>query len=137
MKIGYRTLGDPYAFYTVTFFSMQAFGIIVLAAILKRRDADAHKRLMLLSSAAILEAAFGRIPLHLSEWAAPASFYLGSELIILSGIIYDRAMLGRVHPVWTCGGGALVASQVLRIAIMQTSPWLAFAHAVSALAGPY
>jgi len=137
MRIGYRILGDPYAFYTVTFFSMQAFGIIVLAAILNRRDAEAHKRLMLLSSAAILEAAFGRIPLHVIEVTAPASFYVGSELILLAGILYDRATRGRVHPVWSWGGGALVASQVLRIAIMQTGPWLAFAHAVSAVAGPH
>jgi hypothetical protein len=137
MKIGYRTLGDPYAFYTITFFSMQAFGIIVLAAILKRRDADAHKRLMLLSSAAILEAAFGRIPLHVIELAAPVSFYVGSELIILAGILYDRRTRGRVHPVWSWGGGALFASQVMRVAIMQTAPWLAFAHAVSAVAGPH
>ncbi|HKT15295.1 MAG TPA: hypothetical protein VJR87_07800 [Allosphingosinicella sp.] len=136
MKIGYRALGDPYAFYTVTFFSMQAFGLIVLLAILKRKDAQTHKRLMLLSSAAILEAAFGRIPLHLIELTAPLSFYVGSELIILAGIVYDRATRGRVHPVWTWGGGALVASQLLRIAIMHTPAWLAFAHGVSALAGP-
>jgi uncharacterized membrane protein YozB (DUF420 family) len=137
MRIGYRTLGDPHAFYTVTFFSMQAFGIIVLTAILKRRDAEAHKRLMLLSSAAILEAAFGRIPLHVIELTAPASFYVGSELIILAGITYDRATRGRVHWVWSWGGGALIASQVLRIAIMQTGPWLAFAHAVSTIADPH
>lgn len=137
MKIGYRTLGDPHAFYTITFFSMQAFGILVLTAILKRRDAEAHKRLMLLSSAAILEAAFGRLPLQLIEATAPASFYVGSELIILAGILYDRATRGRVHGVWIWGGGSLVASQLLRVAIMQTGPWLAFAHAVSALAGPH
>jgi hypothetical protein len=137
MKIGYRAMGDPYAFYTITFFSMQAFGIIVLTAILKRRDAETHKRLMLLSSAAILEAAFGRLPLHIIELAAPVSFYVGSELIILAGIVYDRSTRGRVHSVWSWGGGALVVSQVFRVAIMQTAPWLAFAHAVSAIAGPH
>jgi hypothetical protein len=136
MKIGYRTLGDRYAFYTITFFSMQAFGILIVTAILKRRDAEAHKRLMLLSSAAILEAAFGRIPLHVIEVTAPASFYVGSELIIVAGFVYDRMTRGRVHGVWIWGGGALIASQLLRVAIMQTSPWLAFAHAVSAVAGP-
>jgi hypothetical protein len=137
MKIGYRAMGDPYAFYTITFFSMQAFGILVLTAILKRRDSETHKRLMLLSSAAILEAAFGRLPLHIIEAGAPLSFYVGSELIILAGIFYDRSTRGRVHPVWAWGGGALVASQIFRVAIMQTGPWLAFAHAVSVLAGPH
>src|SRR5687767_4986352 len=50
---GFRGVGDPYAFYAITFFSMQAFGIIVILAIVKRRRAETHKRLMLLSSAAI------------------------------------------------------------------------------------
>jgi hypothetical protein len=136
MRIGYRVMGDPFAFYTVTFFSMQAFGIIVLLGLLKRRDAQAHKRLMLLSSAAILEAAFGRIPLHIIELTAPVSFYVGSEAIIVAGIVYDRVTRGRVHPVWAWGGGGLIVSQVLRLAIMNTAPWLAFAHTVSALAGP-
>jgi hypothetical protein len=135
MNVGYRGVGDPYAFYAVTFFSMQAFGIIVLLGIAKHRNAEAHKRLMLLSSAAILEAAFGRLPLHIVEQAAPLSFYVGSEAIILAGIVYDRVSRGRVHRVWLLGGGALVASQMLRLAVMQTAPWLAFAHGIAAL-GP-
>jgi hypothetical protein len=136
MNIGYRGMGDPFAFYAITFFSIQAFGIILILAIARRGDPQAHKRLMLLSSAAILEAAFGRIPLHLIELGAPLSFYLGSELIILAGILHDRATRGRVHSVWIWGGGALVASQLLRLVIMQTGPWLAFAHAVAGVAGP-
>jgi hypothetical protein len=132
MLHGYKGLGDPYAFYAVTFFSMQAFGLIVLLAILNRYRAETHKRLMLLSSAAILEAAFGRIPLQLIEATAPLSFYVGSELIILAGIVYDLRSRGRAHAVWTWGGGALVASQLLRLAVMNSAPWLAFAHATAA-----
>lgn len=128
MKVGYKGVGDPYAFYSVTFFSMQAFGIIVALGIWKRRDAEAHKRLMLLSSAAILEAAIGRLPLDLVVSTAPLSFYLGADLVILAGIIHDRGTRGRIHPVWIWGGGALVASQVLRVAIMHTEAWLSFAR---------
>jgi hypothetical protein len=128
MRVGYKGVGDPYAFYAITFFSMQAFGIIVLLGIWKRSEADAHKRLMLLSSAAILEAAVGRLPLQMVVDTAPLSFYLGADLIIVAGILYDRACHGRVHKVWIWGGGALVASQFLRVAIMNTEPWLAFAR---------
>jgi hypothetical protein len=128
MRVGYKGVGDPYAFYAITFFSMQAFGIIVLLGIWKRSDADAHKRLMLLSSAAILEAAVGRLPLQMVVETAPLSFYLGADLIILAGILYDRACHGRAHKVWIWGGGTLIASQLLRVAIMNTEPWLAFAR---------
>jgi hypothetical protein len=134
MKVGYKGVGDPYAFYAITFFSMQAFGIIVALGILKRSDAEAHKRLMLLSSASILEAAVGRLPLQMVVETAPLSFYLGADLIILVGILYDRATRGAVHRVWIWGGGALVASQALRVAIMETGPWLAFARTMAGYA---
>ena len=133
MKVGYKGLGDPYAFYAITFFSMQAFGIVVGLAILLRKRADTHKRLMLLSNAAILEAAVGRLPLQMVVDTAPLSFYLGADLIILAGIIYDWRSRGRVHPVWLWGGGALILSQFLRVAVMNTELWLAFAHAMAGL----
>ena len=134
MKVGYKGLGDPYAFYAITFFSMQAFAIVTALGIHKRNRADTHKRLMLLSSASILEAAVGRLPLQMVVNTAPLSFYRGADLIIVAGIVYDWRSRGRVHPVWIWGGGALVASQVLRVAIMNTDPWLAFAHAMARLA---
>ena len=133
MDGGFRTLGDPRAFYAVTFFSIQGFGLIVLLGILKRGDADAHKRLMLLSSASILEAAAGRLPLDLVAQTAPLSFYLGADWVILAGILYDRITRGRVHAVWLWGGGLLVLSQILRVAVMFTAPWLAFAQWVDGL----
>jgi hypothetical protein len=112
---------------------MQAFGLIVTLGILKRKDADTHKRLMLLSSAAILEAAVGRLPLDFIAQAAPLSFYLGADLVILAGIAFDKLSRGEVHKVWVWGGGALVMSQILRVAIMHSDPWLAFARAVADL----
>ena len=133
MHVGYKGLGDPYAFYAITFFSMQAFAIIVTLGIVRRSDADAHKRLMLLSNAAILEAAVGRLPLQMVVDTAPLSFYLGANLIILAGILYDWRSRGSVHRVWIWGGGALVASQILRVAVMNSEPWLAFAHFVADL----
>ena len=133
MEHGFKGVGDPYAFYSVTFFSIQSFGLIVALAIYWRRDADTHKRLMLLSNAAILEAAVGRLPVHAVVETAPLSFYLGADLVIAAGILYDLASRGRVHRVWIWGGGALIASQVLRVAIMNTEPWLAFARMMAGL----
>jgi uncharacterized membrane protein YozB (DUF420 family) len=131
MKVGYKGVGDPYAFYAITFFSMQAFAIVTALGIIKRNSADTHKRLMLLSSASILEAAVGRLPLQMVVNTAPLSFYLGADLIIIVGMFHDWRTRGRVHPVWIWGGGALVASQVLRVAIMNTEPWLAFARTMA------
>ena len=133
MNVGYQGVGDPFAFYAVTFFSMQAFGITVLLGIWKRGKADTHKRLMLLSSAAILEAAIGRLPLGIVAQTAPFFFYIGADLVILAGMAYDRATSGRIHPVWLWGGGALVLSQIFRVAVMNSDWWLAFARAMARL----
>jgi len=133
MKVGYRSVGDPHAFYAVTFFSMQAFGLITALGLAYRRQAETHKRLMLLSSAAILEAAVGRLPLDIVVQTAPLSFYLGADLVIAAGIVHDKLTRGTVHPVWLWGGGALILSQLLRIAIMHSEPWLAFARTMAGL----
>lgn len=133
MNVGYKGLGDPYAFYAITFFSMQAFGVILLLGFVWWKRPETHKRLMLLSNAAILEAAVGRLPFQIVEETAPLSFYVGADLVILAGVAHDLLRRGRVHPVWLWGGGALIASQALRVVIMDSAPWLAFAHAVARL----
>lgn len=133
IHFGYKGLGDPYAFYSITFFSIQAFAIIVATGIWKRTNAEAHKRLMLLSNAAILEAAVGRLPLPIVVHTAPWSFYLGADLVILAGIAHDKVTRGEIHPVWAWGGGLLVLSQLFRLAIMHSEPWLAFAHMMARL----
>jgi uncharacterized membrane protein YozB (DUF420 family) len=133
IHVGYKGLGDPYAFYAVTFFSIQAFAVIVALGVWKRHDQEAHKRLMLLSNAAILEAAVGRLPIEAVVQTAPLSFYLGADLVILAGIAHDRLTRGRIHPVWAWGGGLLVLSQLFRLAIMHSEPWLAFAHLMARL----
>lgn len=134
MNGGYREMGDPHAFYAVTFFSMQAFAVIVTWGLLRRHDGEAHKRLMLLSNAAILEAAIGRLPfLHIDAATAPFYFYLGADFIVLAGVAFDLATRGSVHRVWWLGGGLLALSQMGRVGIMHTDPWLAFARWVAGI----
>src|SRR3546814_17971940 len=98
-----------------------------------RRRVETHNRVVLRGSAAILEAAGGRLRLRVVVECGPCTFYAGGDLIILAGILCDLTSRGRVHPVWIWGGGALVASQFVRVAIMDTAPWLAFAHAMADL----
>jgi hypothetical protein len=88
---------------------------------------------MLLANAAILEAAVGRLPLEAVVSTAPLSFYLGADLVILAGAAYDKLTRGRIHAVWLWGGGLLVLSQLFRVAIMNTEPWLAFARVMAGL----
>jgi len=133
MHGGFRGLGDPLVFYAVPFFAINSFAVTVFFAVRWRNYADTHKRLILLSNAALLGAAIARIPLGPIQSAAPFSFIFGPDLIILAGMIYDLASRGRIHRVWLYGGGLMVASQVLMMAVMGTAWWHAFAAAVAGL----
>jgi hypothetical protein len=131
MPNGFKGLGDPYAFYAVPFFAIQTFAVIVTLAILWRNRAETHKRLMLLASTQIIEAAIARMPLAAA--GAPFSFFIGANSVILLGAAYDFISRGKVHKVWIVGGGLVIASQFARLMISQTEPWLAFAHYMARL----
>jgi hypothetical protein len=133
MNVGFFGLGDPHAFYAIIFWSMLTFAIIVAFAVRWRNRAETHKRLMLLSYTQIVEAAVARLPIPGMLEGAPFTFFLGADLIIVAGAAYDLVSRGRVHKVWIWGGGLVVASQLLRVAVAQTEPWLDFARALAGL----
>jgi hypothetical protein len=133
MNIGFRGLGDPFVFYAVPFFAINSFAVTVVLAVLWRNHADTHKRLILLSNAALLGAAIARIPLGAIQAGAPLTFIFGPDLIILAGILYDWRTRGRVHRVWIQGGSAMIASQLVMMAVMGTGWWYAFARSMAAL----
>lgn len=124
---------DPFAFYAIPFFAINTFAILVVLAIANRNRPETHKRLMLLAATQIVEAAIARVPVPLIADNFPFSFLVAADLIIVAGIVYDLATRRRVHPVWIWGGLLVVASQVLRLAVMTTEPWLRFAHLMAGL----
>ncbi|MEA3064758.1 MAG: hypothetical protein QOJ27_1204 [Sphingomonadales bacterium] len=128
MHGGFKGLGDPYAFYAVAFFAIQGFAVLFALAVLWRDRAETHKRLMLLAAIVIVEAAVARIELAPVVAGAPFTFFVGGDLLIFAGMAYDKVSRGRIHKVWIWGGGGVVASQIGKLFIAQTGPWLAFAH---------
>ena len=60
--------------------------------------------------------------------AAGPPFYFGVvDLLLLMGVLYDFATGRKVHPVYVWGGLAILASQVIRLALSGTSAWLSVA----------
>ena len=133
MHGGFISLGDPMVFYAVPFFAINSFAVTVFFAVRWRNYADAHKRLILLSNVALLGAAVARIPLGPIQSGAPFTFIFGPDLIILVGALYDWRTRGRVHRVWIWGGSAMVASQIVMMAVMGTSWWHGFAETMAGL----
>lgn len=133
MDGGFRGLGDPFVFYAIPFFAINSFAVTVFLAVRWRNSAETHKRLILLSNAALLGAAIARIPLLPIQAGAPFTFIFGPDLIIVAGIAYDWLSRGRVHRVWIWGGAAMIASQIAMMAVMGTAWWHGFAERMAAL----
>ena len=78
---------DPFAFLAVPFFDIVLFAGFVSAALLKRRDREAHKRLMLLAYVSIITAAVARLPGLLP--LGPLAFFGLSFMFVVAGMVYD------------------------------------------------
>ena len=117
---------DPKAFMAVPIFDMLLFTSFVSAALLFRRNKEAHKRLMLLAYISIIVAAIARLP-GLLPLGPPVFFGLGF-IFLAAAVIYDWVARGQVHKAYLWGGTLLVLSVPLRLLISTTAAWKAFAE---------
>ena len=132
------------AFTIVPVSGLVFFVALFVLALVKVRQLDTHKRLMVVATVSLLQAAVGRWFLI---FIAPVVMGGGpvspppvlvtimpgllSDLLIVAAMVHDRKTTGRVHPVYWAAGGALVALQVLRVPLSTTAAWTQFAHWLS------
>ena len=121
---------DALTFLVVPVFDLLLFTGFVSAAILKRRDKEAHKRLMLLAYVSIITAAVARMPGMLP--LGPLVFFGVSFLFAAAGMVYDRVWRGRIHRVYVWGAPILALSVPVRLALSGTAAWQSFARWLTA-----
>lgn len=120
---------SPEQFLAIPLGDVAAFGALVATALWRRRNKEAHKRLMLLAYLAILAAPVARFPGVLAR--GPFAFYgLAFIPFLAAAVIYDGVTRGRIHPVYLWAGGLLVASVPLRLMISATPAWHRLAEAL-------
>jgi uncharacterized membrane protein YozB (DUF420 family) len=115
----------PLQFLIVPLLDMVIFAAFVTTAVVQRREAQSHKRWMLLASISLLTAAIARWPGVIEQ--GPVAFFAITDLFIVALAAWDYKSRGRVHPATLAGGLLLIASQPLRLALSGTPAWLAFA----------
>lgn len=118
---------DARSFFAIPMRVMFIFPVFVAAGVWYRRDAQMHKRMMLLATIAILDAAIARAPIPGMLTYGPLLLYALQDLLIVVGILYDAVSRGRVHRAWWWGLALMVGSQVLTLALARTPLWLGFA----------
>jgi uncharacterized membrane protein YozB (DUF420 family) len=112
---------EPLAFLAVPVFDMLLFATFVTTALVRRRDKEAHKRLMLLAYVSILVAAVARLPGVLSF--GPLAFFGLTFLFIVAAVTYDWFSRRRVHRVYLWGGALFAISVPLRLFLSGTDAW--------------
>ncbi len=115
---------DPFMMMALPLLSVTGCAILFLAALALRRTPAAHKRLMIMGMAAMIGAAFSRMP-----WF---SFFVGAfilpNLYAVALIGWDVATRRRPHPATLAGGAMVLAVTVGILFVWQTPAWLAFAR---------
>lgn len=103
------------------YFTLVVFAAFVSLAILLRRSPEAHKRLTLLASIAVVGPALGRFPMwqiFSAGMGAGKDFAIGGLLVMLvSLIVYDVITRRRPHPATWMGAIAIVISIAAAVAL--------------------
>ena len=107
-------------FLIVPYYDMVVFGIALALAILWRRKPDLHRPLLLIATAILLDAGFGRFDYIFNHDLS----YLCIDGLVLLGILRDLAVTRRIHKVYLVALPALAVSEALVIHIFRSaSPW--------------
>jgi hypothetical protein len=134
---------DGIAFAIVPLSGILFFAVVFTLAIAAIRKPQTHKRLMLLASISLLDAAVARWfltflapPGPLGPPPVPVTIppALVACLVLVPAIVYDWRTRGRPHPVYVYGGIALIAVKLLNWPTSATPLWHSFAGGILAMA---
>lgn len=117
---------DPLAFLIVPLVDIVLFAVFVSAALWRRREREAHKRLMLLAYISLMAAAVARLPGVMPF--GPFVFFGLAFIFLLVAVVYDLASRGRIHPTYMWGGVLLVMSVPGRLMMSGTETWRGIAE---------
>ena len=123
----------PLQFLAVPLASVLLFTSFVALGIARRRDPQAHKRLLLLASFQLVTPAIARWP-AVSAFGPPAFFGL-TDLFVVALALWDFRTRGRLHPVTLWGGLVTIAAQPIQLMLLGTEAWLSFARWATGLLG--
>lgn len=118
---------DMRTFYAVPMFDILVFGILFFFAYRWRHDPSTHKRLILIASITIVDAATGRSPLtKITELPFLNNVFTQFYTVLLAA--FDLWYLKRIHRVTLVAGVFSIVMLLMAIPVGSTRPWLAFAN---------
>jgi hypothetical protein len=119
----------PLQWAAVPLLGIVGFSVLVVAALLARRDAPTHKRLMLCAMIALLDPSLGRLSPALGVDGPAALLIFLAFLAPL--VVWDLVTLRRLHPATVVGSLVVIATAVGTLLVWETPAWLAIAGALA------
>ena len=127
LRRGFHPPGvDAKTFYIVPVTDMLFFGILIFVAFRNRFNPPAHKRLILIGTAALLIAAVSRWPFAAVNNNLLVATFISDSFVLLVAA-YDLFSTGKLHRATIWAGAFLIVAQQIRFIIAQTTAWHAFA----------
>jgi hypothetical protein len=118
---------DPFVSLAIPLLGIFSFAIVIFAAWRTRRRPDAHKRLVLLATIGLAEAAFGRFPWNQIGLPPAAGAVTGLGLMVLLVIVYDLISLHRIHRSTLWAAPLTFVLGAFAVPIGMTAAWHSFA----------
>ena len=101
------------------------FTVLAGTGLAMRRRPGVHKRLMLLATLPLLDAALVRFISVYTHWSIHAS--TTRNLMVLACIVVDTIRYRRIHPAFVAGGLLLLAYDFTQVWLAGTTAWIHFA----------
>jgi len=128
---------DPATSLAIPLWNITAFAIVITAAWNARRRPDAHKRLVLLATVGLSDAALGRLPWAQMGIPTAAGAVLSLAALLLVVIAYDLITLRRVHRSTAWAAAVVFVAGAFAVPIGMTSAWHGFARILTRVVVPY
>ena len=135
--VDHQTFGQPHTlppqFMSTQFTNVIGSSVLILCGILFRRDAAAHKRLMLMGTVALTEPGFSRLManqlhgwLHDGFWQHMVTIYIGSLVLMVVFGAYDFITRKRLHPAYIAAVAWCVLNEAVASWLFYLPAWAAF-----------
>jgi hypothetical protein len=125
---------QPPQFLALQLGNIAVFAVMVTTGLLLRGQSAAHKRLMLISTIALIGAGFGRIVRMLTgappPWTIMPAVYIAGNILLLIIALYDYRTRGRLHPVFLVATGFFLIAQLVIGTMLQSPAWAQIARQI-------
>ncbi len=118
---------DPSVSLAIPLLGIGSFAVVIYASWRARRRPDAHKRLILLATIGLVDAALGRFPWKAMGMSPASGAVAGLGMLILLVIGYDLVALHRIHRSTLWAAPFIFVFGAFAVPIGMTPAWHGFA----------